>query len=460
MSVVLRVISPAKNPDALGDWRTFRSRGARCSWSEDGSRVLAHRASTLEHEPDEIEPCEVGSLDVESGVFTCFGTTTAWSHADGARLQWIGAGRAIFNTRDDDDRLHAQIVTLGRGGRLLRTEAIGHAVHTVSPDGAFALAIPFERLGDFRHALAIPALVDPHVANPAPRHCGVHVVDLSRGTSELLLSLAEIAEFRRSELGEGRTHLVDDVSYAPGGRRVAVLHSFERADGIVHTRLLTADARGAGGLRLLCEGRITRHAWMDDATLLVQTGAGAIEIVRDDEEGAGGGAAGVLSVTPLHPEGSFDAGVYGGGDRVIAMQCRRIADDSAALGLWVERGGGAREIVVDLGRLSAHAPEPGAIDPGAIDERDTKPALDPFGTRVCVDARVEGRDVVGVAEIAAHTGRARPERAARPRRAARGAEVESRETDLGLLEESRVAVWGAVMGWGVGWGVRRVGGCA
>ncbi|MBX3360439.1 MAG: hypothetical protein KF705_03215 [Phycisphaeraceae bacterium] len=455
MSVPLRVISPAKNPDALGDWRTFRSRGARCSWSEDGALVLAHRASTLEHEPDEIEPCEVGVLDVESGVFTCFGMTTAWSHADGARLQWIGAERAIFNTRDDDDRLHAQIVSLGRGGRLLRTEAIGHAVHTVSPDGAFALAIPFERLGDLRHALAIPALVDPHVANPAPRHSGVHVVDLARGTSELLLSLAEIAEFRRSALCEGRVHVVDDVSYAPGGRRVAVLHSFERADGIVHTRLLTTDARGAGGLRLVCEGRITRHAWMDDATLLVQTGAGAIEIVRDDEE-AGAMAGGVLSLTPLHPEGSFDAAVYEGGDRVIAMQCRRIADDSAALGLWVERGGGAREMVVDLGRLSAHAPEPGAIDPGAIDERDTKPALDPFGTRVCVDARVEGRDVIGVAEIAAHTGRARPEPTARTERSARGAEVESRETDLGLLEEARAAVWSAVMGWGV----RRVGGNA
>ncbi|MBX3318233.1 MAG: hypothetical protein KF902_15365 [Phycisphaeraceae bacterium] len=454
MSVPLRVISPAKNPDALGDWRTFRSRGAKCSWSEDGSMVLAHRASTLEHEPDEIEPCEVGVLDVESGVFTCFGMTTAWSHADGARLQWVGADRAVFNTRDDDDRLRARIVTLGRGGRLLRAEEIGHAIHTVSPDGGSALTIPFERLGDFRHALAIPALVDPHVANPAPRHCGVHVVDLARGTSELLLSLAEIAEFRRSELGEGRTHVVDDLSYAPGGRRVAVLHSFERADGIVHTRLLTTDATGAGGLRLVCEGRITRHAWMDDATLLVQTGAGAIEIVRDGEGGPEETAA--LSLTPLHPDGSFDAAVYGDGDRLVAMQCRRVADESACLGVWMWRGGAAREMVVDLGRLSAHAPEPGAIDPGAIDERDTKPALDPFGTRVCVDARVEGRDVVGVAEIAGHTGRARPERAARTEHAARGAEVESRETDLGLLEEARAAVWGVVMGWGV----RRVGGNA
>lgn len=436
----VRIVSPPNSAESLGSWQYFRSRGARCSWSACGSAILAHRASTID---DADAVCEVGLIDPESCRFTPVGRTTAWSAADGARLQWLDSGRVVFNTRDDDDRMHATIATIDAEGRASDRVVLEHPIHTVSPCASRALTIGFERFGANRPALAIEGLVDHHVANPAPKHCGVCTIDLERGTRENLITLAELAHCHESELGEGRTHFVDDLSYSPGGTRVAIVHRFERADGISHARLITIDASGCTNPRLLIEGNVSRHAWIDEETLLVHTGRDAIERVKDSEDAEpltivipGVRAGGPMSVSP--------------GDGVLlAIEGRPEQHEPTPLFLVRLAGDGASDHgVAELGRHSPPMGEDDVAHADSIDRldlTDMRAAIDPGRSRVCLDTRHEGMSAIGTIGIGGLCGCADA-----PARRARevGGRSGSRErgVDIGLLEEARVAVGRLLLG--------------
>lgn len=438
-----RIITPAHDPETLGSWRYFRSRGPRCAWNSTGTRVLAHRCSTLEHDQDEIEPCEVGLLDPEGQAFTALGATSAWSDADGARLQWLDDSRMIFNSRDDNDRLYATILAIDSAGRGDARTTLDHPIHTVSPTGTHALTISFERICAHRPALAIPALVDPHVANPAPRHSGVCTIDLRRGTREGLITLSDLAHWQESSLGEGRTHFVDDLSYSPSGTRVAVIHRFERADGFMHARLLTIDAAGAQNPRLLFEGRITRHAWLDDDTLVVNAGRDTLEIVLDRETDTTGNSERERAIrfTELHAAGPVVA--YRAPSDTLLIVVEGRADAGQPTPLFLLRSAGPDLSSAQAFAIGRFAPplsefDPSHLDPeDRVDIADLKASIDPFGTRVCIDTRIADASVIATLDISPVSGCERPEIPAshRPQRA-----LESKGTDIGLLDEARAAL--------------------
>lgn len=436
-----RIITPPHDPETLGSWRYFRSRGSRCAWNAAGTRILAHRASTLEHEQDEIEPCEIGLLDPDAQAFTPLGATSAWSDADGARLQWIDDARVIFNARDDNDRLYAIMLVIDSKGSTKGRMALDHPIHTVSPTGTHALTISFERIGAHRPALAIPALVDPHVANPAPRHSGVCAIDLRRGTREGLITLGDIAHWQESPLGAGRTHFVDDLSYSPHATRVAIIHRFERADGLMHARLLTIDAAGAQNPRVLFEGRITRHAWLNENTLIINAGRDALEIVRDEEPHAAGDRAQPLRFTPVHASGPVAAHRAASDTLLIVAEGRAEAGQPTPL--FLVRSAGADLSSAETFAIGRFAPPLSEIDPAHLDPddrvdiADLKASIDPFGTRVCIDTCIGDASVIATLDIAAVSGCARPAPAPtnRPQKS-----IESRGTDIGLLDEARIAI--------------------
>ncbi len=397
--------------------------------------ILAHRASTID---DSDAVCEVGLIEPEERRFVTAGRTTAWSLADGARLQWLDAGRIIYNTRDNDDRLHATITTLDDRGHALDSVVLDHPVHTVSPCATRALTLGFERFGANRPALAIAGLVDTHISNPAPKHCGVCTINLRRGTRESLITLAELAHCHESPLGEGRTHFVDDLSYSPEGSRVAIVHRFERADGISHARLITLDASGASNPRLLLEGRITRHAWIDEQTLLVHTGRDVLERVRDRERD--------VPVAVMLP------GVRAGGP----VSTRAVAADSAILAvegrpeqgeptpLFLVRlasAGPANHSVIELGRHQPPSDEGDVLHADTEDRTDMmdlRATIDPACSRVCVDTRHDGVSAIATIDISGLCGI--PPIAIPEQRRDRHEASQRRGQDIGLLDEARVAM--------------------
>ena len=71
---------------------------------------------------------------------------------------------------------------------------IPHPIYAVSPDGRWAVAPDFRRLGDMRPGYGYNGIPDPYADQLAPQEAGIWRIDLETGSSRLLLSFAQIAK--------------------------------------------------------------------------------------------------------------------------------------------------------------------------------------------------------------------------------------------------------------------------
>jgi len=144
-------------------------------------------------------------------------------------------------------------------------------IYTVNSSGRYALSLNYARLFDMRKDYGIAGLKDTWRDVMCPEDDGIYSVDLQTGMTELIVSIAQGAAVNHCPLGEGVKHWVNHMMFNPSGRRFCFLHRFLRDDGIMHSRLLTADSDGSD-LRLLFEGMVSHYCWRDETTILAWAG--------------------------------------------------------------------------------------------------------------------------------------------------------------------------------------------
>jgi hypothetical protein len=226
----------------------------KCPWSPDGFRLLAHRARFCDHFPSPGDIAEVGWIeawDTDAPVFVKIGQTDAWNWQQGAMLRWSGQSqREIEYNRLGD-------------GPLVYAE---HA-------GGTRLTLGFGRLSRLRPEYGYPALADPKPDDPSPASDGVYRIDAA-GEADLMISIDQLDRITAdgSARAGGPLHQhVNHIMFNPSGTRFCFMHRFERTDGILHSRLFTADPDG-NDIRLLFEGMCSHYDWRDDQTILAWAG--------------------------------------------------------------------------------------------------------------------------------------------------------------------------------------------
>lgn len=262
------------------DWHTWFGYYDTCPWSRDGSRLLAHRARFCDRFPGASDACEIGFIegwDADAPRFVKLAESTAWNWQQGARLQWAmidGQERLIFNDRRDG---RPSCVILNGDGSKHRV--LDHPVYAISPDSAHALTLDFARLTRLRPEYGLPDLVDSHKNDPAPKDSGIWSLDLSTGERRLIVDIASLDEHvapdGTSPSGGDLHQHVNHLMFNPSGTRFCFMHRFERADGILHSRLFTSDIEGRD-VRLLFEGLVSHYDWRDDNTILAWAGKRSI----------------------------------------------------------------------------------------------------------------------------------------------------------------------------------------
>lgn len=266
-------------PDAPMGAHYFFGYYDKSPWNSDESRLLAHRVPFLDRFPTSDDGATVGLIDPRARDFHPLADTRAWNWQQGAQLQWLPDPEGILYNDRRDGRLVG--VLLNPGGS--EEAVLDHPVYTVAPGGRVALTLNYGRLTALRPEYGYPGLTDPNASDAAPRNDGVVRLDLASGGADLLVSIAELAAYQPSPLGAGGEcrHYVNHLMFNPSGTRFCFLHRFQRADGIMHSRLFTLGTDGSG-LRLLMEGMISHYHWRDDRTILAWAG-------RRKLLGAGGG---------------------------------------------------------------------------------------------------------------------------------------------------------------------------
>lgn len=258
-------------------------------WDLSGQRILAHRTAFLDRFPKPVDRAEIGYIDLQGErEFIKFAETTAWNWQQGAQLQWLPNGQSDGEQILFNDRREGRLVTVILDPESCHERIIDAPIYTVSSSGRYALSLNYARLFDMRMDYGIAGLEDRGRNVACPEDDGIYRVDLDSGATELIVSIADVARVERSPLGTKAKHWVNHVMFSPSGGRFCFLHRFWRTDGIMHSRLFTADAIG-GHLRLLFEGLVSHYCWKDETTILAWAGRRKIL--------GGGGKGGVLTTT-------------------------------------------------------------------------------------------------------------------------------------------------------------------
>jgi hypothetical protein len=239
-------------------------------WQFDpaGRFVLGMEVDFEHRSPTTADTIRIGMVDLADGDrWIELGPSRAWCWQQGCMLQWLPGSQdeVIWNDREDG-RLVSRVLNVATGEK----RTLPHAVYTVSPDGRWAVAPDFFRVGWLRPGYGY-AGEDPHRDVPAPDDSGISRIDLATGEAELIVSIGRIAarpdpHHDTAGLWQYFNHLL----WGPDGGRFIFLNRCGRRDAGrgFYTRMFTADP-GGGGLRLIDDfGGLSHFIWRDAGHIL------------------------------------------------------------------------------------------------------------------------------------------------------------------------------------------------
>jgi len=234
----------------------------KCPWDHGQRYMLAMRTHTPQRPLVGDEVAELGMIDLSTQRFHVFDQTRAWCWQQGTMLQWVGNHpdqRVIYNRLDDE-----RFVSVIRDVHTSYSRVLERPIYCVSRDGTQALSLNFARLAVTRPGYGYPALADPKIHLNHPDDDGIWHIDLTTGTSRLILSLDQLVRFHPIPELVNTQHWVNHLCFNPSGTRFSLLHRWRTLSGGSQTRLFTANVDGSE-LYLLNEMPMTSHFdWVDD----------------------------------------------------------------------------------------------------------------------------------------------------------------------------------------------------
>ncbi|MDP6060915.1 MAG: hypothetical protein QGH33_18550 [Pirellulaceae bacterium] len=263
-------IAPATPDDQWHYWFGYYDKNPL---SPDGTKLLAHRAAFCERFPSPEDIAEVGFItewNTDQPTFHRLGETAAWNWQQGAMLRWhahcADASAVAFNDLQDGQPI-MRVVNLD-GNEIDRINTATYAFNAQCQ----AATLSFGRLSRLRREYGYSALTDPNPNDPSPANDGIYrVVD---DTRTLIVSIDDLdrATVGNAPRAGGDLHQhVNHIMFNPSGTRFCFMHRFDRADGILQSRLFTSDLEGKD-VRLLFEGMCSHFDWVDDSNILAWGG--------------------------------------------------------------------------------------------------------------------------------------------------------------------------------------------
>ena len=227
-------------------------------------KILAHSIS-LKADTSK-DKAQVGYFNVGSEEFHEVAQTSAWCWQQGARLRWHPSDESsiVFNNVYDDKYV-AEVWNVEN--RLLQKK-ISRALYDFDKEFTYGISLNFARLQRLRPGYGYNALKDDTISDNAPKGDGIILVDLNNNTSELIVSLYDLALPVDSELKY--EHYVNHISISPDGKKFMFFHIWNVSEGTGwRTRLYTYDLSN-GKLKLL-EGtdKVSHYDWRGNEEILV-----------------------------------------------------------------------------------------------------------------------------------------------------------------------------------------------
>ena len=235
------------------------------------SRFVLGMEVPFEHRsPTRDDTVLVGMVDLEDGDrWIDLGESSAWNWQQGCMLQWVPGSdsEVLWNDRAGNDFVCRILNVFTGEGRT-----VPNSIYSVSPDGKTAVTPDFRRIADVRPGYGYAGPPDPFTDEPAPEATGIFRIDLQTGESNLIISLAAIAnlgEFPTTNPASSTTSIIC-CSVRDGSRFIA-LHRWRYPNGSRLTRLITARSDGSDIRVVIPNGYASHFIWRDPGHILSQS---------------------------------------------------------------------------------------------------------------------------------------------------------------------------------------------
>ncbi len=239
----------------------------KCQMDPTNRYALGMSVDFEHRSPTANDTIQLGIIDLEkSNAWQHIATTQAWCWQQGCMLQWIPKSNTdiIWNDREGDHFI-SKIYNTQTG----QTRTLPQAIYTLSPNGKTAIGTDFRRINHMRPGYGYAGIPDPNHNVRAPEDVGIYTVDLETGKSELIVTIADVAQipYPHGDISQAR-HYFNHLLFNTNGTRFIFLHRWRFAEGSFHTRMLTANLDGTDLHVVDDYGKMSHFIWRDPHTIL------------------------------------------------------------------------------------------------------------------------------------------------------------------------------------------------
>ncbi len=222
--------------------------------------------------PRPEDTIQLGMIDLrDDNRWIDFAQTRAWCWQQGCMLQWVpGRERTVIWNDRSGERFVAHMLDIDTGEKV----EIPRAIYALSPDGRSAVATDFRRINHLRPGYGYAGIPDPNEGRYAPDDSGIWLIDLDRGTEELIITIEQVTRFEFDvDEAPDAMHYFNHLLVNPDGSRFEFLHRWRPADESAgfRTRMLTADMSGSNVRVVDDSGHTSHFIWKDPHHILAYT---------------------------------------------------------------------------------------------------------------------------------------------------------------------------------------------
>lgn len=193
--------------------------------------------------------------------------TKSWNWHQGCQLQWCGKSndKIIFNDFVEGKNVSRVVSIQDQLTKLVAEQAIS----SVSDDGKTGIGYSFERVNTCMPGYGYTHGDRADVRLDAPSTDGLYAVDLSVGTSKLIMPISDVCSMNPDSTMRDARHYFSHALIAPGSSRVAFLHRWIRGDVTKRwSRMVSCNLDGSDVYIFPTSGMVSHIGWRDSNNIL------------------------------------------------------------------------------------------------------------------------------------------------------------------------------------------------
>lgn len=245
-------------------------------WDSTAKYHLALETDFHAHRPLPEDTATVGRIHRETHEFIPHAKTTAFNLQQGSMLHWISGNKngerdaacAEFTFNDWED---GTLVSRALNPRTGAIRTIQGAIAAVSPAAPLAMGLNYGRMAHCRAVVGYATHTESSEVIAQPEDDGLYQLDLRDGSSELVLSIADVIRASGDKRMVGGRAWFNHVLFNTNGTRILFFCRVRRETGH-YTSLWTVNPDGSDlGMQIPFDYRVSHFDWRTPTRILVSS---------------------------------------------------------------------------------------------------------------------------------------------------------------------------------------------